>query len=132
MSVPATLSPEGKLRDGLRELCSYRTFEDVARELGVRIAHGPFVEALNGNGKPFEEETAEKLLELLSRMKELKAAVHEDYGVEPNWSQTDQIVNALTTRLLASVAHEAADPDEQQFRSLADVATAAVRLEEEQ
>lgn len=106
--MPATFSPEGRIDAGLRELgCSGRNFVDIAKNLNVRIAQGPFSEALSGK-KPFDTATAEKLLVVLDRMRDLQESV----GVAPiGWAMPQRVAVALTIRLASTTAAEFDDHD---------------------
>jgi len=119
----AVFSPEGRLEAGLRELdCSGRNFVDIAKSLGARIAHGPFSEALNGK-KPFDSDTAERLLEVLARMRDLDSEV----GLPLDWSRTERISNALVVRLASKISTELGDASLEPFaeRATKSVATGA-------
>src|SRR5215472_9640479 len=106
MNGVASLSAEARINSKLRELgCPGKTFVEIAKQLGARVATGPFSEALTGK-KPFDQETGARLLEILNRMQDLRVAVHKDYGIEIDWSATSKIANALTSRLLASITHD--------------------------
>jgi len=81
-----------------------RNFEWIAAELGTRIGHGSFVQALNGKKKNgLDQETATKLLNVVNRMTELRAAVQEQFHVEIDWS-SQKVVDALSMRLIAQMA----------------------------
>jgi len=98
----AALSPEGRLETGLRDLnCSGRSFVEIGKALGARIAHGPFSEALSGK-KPLDRETGTRLLDILQRMCELESEI--DAPID--WSRSQRVSNALTVRLVAKIAAE--------------------------
>jgi hypothetical protein len=100
--MPSTFSLEGRIDTALRELgCGGRPFVDIARDLGVRIAHGPFSEAMTDK-KAFDNETGERLLDVLGRMALLQSSV----GVPIRWSETQQVSDALALRLLSQIGTE--------------------------
>jgi hypothetical protein len=100
--MPSTFSVEGRIDTALRELgCGGRPFVDIARDLGVRIAHGPFSEAMTDK-KPFDHETGARLLDVLDRMALLQSSI----GVPIRWSETKQVSDALALRLLSQIGTE--------------------------
>jgi hypothetical protein len=92
-------SPEGRLQSALRgELdgCSDRSFAAIA---GVNVAE--FCRVMNG--KSLDHDEADRLLDLVQRMKELQTAV----GDAPiDWTKTDRVMIALAARLLDSIDPE--------------------------
>jgi hypothetical protein len=104
--MPAALSPEARVPKGLELFrCSGNAFVKIAKELGVRIAQGPFSEVLNQK-RSFDAGVGERLLEILDRMTNLQNAIGE---APIDWTQTDRVVNALTIRRIAQIAAESKD-----------------------
>ena len=100
--MPATLSVEGKLDAGLRELgCASMNFVNLSKTLGVQVSTGVFSEALSGK-RYLNREVGDRLLEILERMKSLQSEV----DVPIDWAITERISNALTTRLVAAIDRE--------------------------
>ena len=99
--MTATFSPESLIESGLRAFqCSGRNFVEIAKSLGIKISHGGFSEQIK---KSFDRDTAEKLLGILERMRDLQEAV----GDAPlDWSQTERVTRALTIRRIAKIAAE--------------------------
>jgi hypothetical protein len=99
--MTATFSPENRIEAGLRMFaCSGRNLVEIAKSLGVKISHGGFSEQIK---KSFDRDTAEKLLGVLERMRDLQEAV----GDAPvDWSQTERVTRALTIRRIAQIAAE--------------------------
>ena len=112
----AALSPEVKIKNGLRELnCAEYIFARIAGVVGkTRLAEG-----LAGQ-RGFERRDAEKMLEVLQEMQELQAAV----GVPIDWSRVDKVQIALTVRRVAKFAAETSD---HRMNEAANVATQNVR-----
>ena len=102
--MPATFSPEQRIESGLRVLgCSGRNFVEIAKTLGVKISHGGFSEQVN---KSFDRDTADMLLGILERMRDLQEVV----GDAPiDWAQTERVSRALTIRRIAQIAAELND-----------------------
>src|SRR5215467_9978933 len=102
--MPATLSPENRISTTLREIgCSMRNFEWIAAELGTRVGHGSFVQALNGKKKNgLDQKTATKLLNVVNRMKELREVVQAQFHVEIDWS-SQKVVDALSMLLISTI-----------------------------
>ena len=91
-----------KIANDLRRLnCSGLSFVKLARSLGSTIASGSFSEGLSGK-RNFDRATEERLLEVLQRIKSLQAEV----DLPLDWSQTERIATALTTRLVAEIDSE--------------------------
>lgn len=99
--MTATFSPENRIEAGLRVFrCSGRNLVEIAKSLGVKISHGGFSEQIK---KSFDRDTAEKLLGILERMRDLQEAV----GDAPvDWTQTERVSRALTIRRIAQIAAE--------------------------
>lgn len=118
----AALSPEGRIDTGLRSLqCSGRNFIEIAKALGARVGTGSFSESLNGK-RTFDRETGERLLEILSRMRELQDSV----SVPVDWARVEEITNALTTRLVANIAGEIGLTERDELSKMAEKARSAV------
>lgn len=101
--MPASLSPEGKIATGLRELnCSARNFVSLSRELGAKTSDAEFSRAMRNSTKAFDHELGTKLTEILDRMGELQSAVN----VPINWAASEKIATVLAIRLLAEVSAE--------------------------
>jgi hypothetical protein len=101
VGMTATFSPENRIEAGLRMFaCSGRNLVEIAKSLGVKISHGGFSEQIK---KSFDLDTAEKLLGILERMRDLQEAV----GDAPvDWAQTERVTRALTIRRIAKIAAE--------------------------
>ena len=102
--MTATFSPESRIEAGLRMFrCSGRNLVEIAKSLGVKISHGGFSEQIK---KSFDRDTAEKLLGILERMRDLQEVV----GDAPiDWAQTERVTRALTIRRIAQIAAEYGD-----------------------
>jgi len=101
--MPAALSPEGKIEAGLRELnWGGRPFVDTAKFLGVKISHGGFSQALSGK-KTFDRETADRLLDILERARQLQ---HEVGDVPIDFAASKKIAWVLTVRFVAEIDKE--------------------------
>jgi|SRR5262249_19961136 len=111
----ATYSPEGRIKNGLRELnCAESNFAKIAAIVGkTRLMEG-----LAGEND-FDNSTAEQLLSVLNEMKELQAEIDAPL----DWSKVDRIQTALVVRRVARVAAEMNDHG---FDSLALQATKGV------
>ena len=119
--MPATFSVEGKIAAALRELdCSANSFVALSKSLGARLSLGGFSEALSGRGKPFDHETAQRLLEVLERMRDLDAEI----GLPLDWSRTERISNALVVRLASKISKELGDASLEPFAARATNAVA--------
>jgi hypothetical protein len=115
----ATLSPENRIASGLRLFeCSARNFVEIARQLNIRTNTSALSEALNRK-QLLDNSIAEQLLEILSRMADLRDAV----DVPVDWSKTERIVTALTIRRIAQIA---ADEKDHSLDAAADTATKSV------
>ncbi len=100
--MPSTFSTEGRIETGLREVgCPGKTFVEISKILGVQVSTGGFSEAMTDK-KPFDHETAERLLDVLGRMALLQSSV----GVPIRWSETKQVSDALVLRLVSQTALE--------------------------
>ena len=99
--MTATFSPENRIESGLRMFaCSGRNFVEIAKSLGIKISHGGFSEQIK---KSFDRDTAERLLGILERMRDLQEAV----GDAPiDWGQTERVSRALTIRRIEQIAVE--------------------------
>jgi hypothetical protein len=99
--MTATFSQENRIEVGLRMFgCSGRSFVEIAKSLGIKISHGGFSEQIK---KSFDSDTAEKLLGILERMRDLQEIV----GDAPlDWAQTERVSRALTIRRIAKIAAE--------------------------
>jgi len=86
----ATLSPEAQIGNGLRELdCAESNFAKIAGVVGKsRLA-----ESLSGQ-KDFNLRDAEKMLEVLQEMRELR----DTSATPPDWKKVDEIREALAAR----------------------------------
>lgn len=116
-----TFSVEGRIATGLRELsCSGRSFVEIGKALGAQVSQGRFSEALIGQ-RYLDREVGDKLLEILTRMRELQSAVGD---IPIDWSRTERITTALAFRLVDKTANELAIEN-------ADVHQAAVDATEE-
>src|ERR1700730_1275928 len=95
----AAFSPEVKIKNGLRELnCAEYNFATIAGVVGKsRLAEGL------GGKRDFDRADAEKMLNVLAEMNELQAAIGE---IPIDWSRTDRIIVALTTRRIAKIEAE--------------------------
>jgi len=102
--MPATLSPENLIESGLRSFqCAGRNFVEIAKSLGVKISQGGFSEQMK---RSFDRDTAEMLLGILERMRDLQEVV----GDAPvDWAQTERVSRALTIRRIAQIAAELND-----------------------
>jgi hypothetical protein len=99
--MAATFSPENRIESGLRAFqCSGRNFVEIAKTLGLKISQGGFSEQIR---KGFDQETAQTLLGILERMRDLQDVV----GDAPvDWAQTERVTRALTIRRIAQIAVE--------------------------
>lgn len=119
-----TLSVEGRIAAGLRELsCSGRSFVDIGKSLGAAVSQGRFSEALNGQ-RYLSHEVGDKLLEILSRMREVQSAVGNDIPID--WTRTSQIATALAFRLVDKTATELQIEDHPEIHGFAVQATQEV------
>jgi hypothetical protein len=102
--MAATFSSENRIETGLRMFrCSGRNLVEIAKSLGVKISHGGFSEQIKNS---FDRDTAELLLGILERMRDLQEAV----GDAPvDWAQTERVTRALTIRRIAQIAAEDGD-----------------------
>jgi len=105
--MPATLSNESRIASGLRVLnCSGRSLVRIAKNCGVQISDGPFSEGMRTS---LDLATAEKLLSILERMRELQDSITEAAdGVTINidWRQIEKVSRALTMRLVQDTARQ--------------------------
>ena len=97
--MAATFSSENRIETGLRMFrCSGRNLVEIAKSLGVKISHGGFSEQIKNS---FDRDTAELLLGILERMRDLQEVV----GDAPvDWGQTERVSRALTIRRIAKIA----------------------------
>ena len=103
----AAFSPEVRILNGLRELnCSWHAFAKISSIVGKTRLH----EALGGLND-LEQKDAERLLDILSRMKELHQQLPADLQSVSsiNWSDHETIRAALALRLAAKIAKEFGD-----------------------
>jgi hypothetical protein len=114
-----SLSPEGRIRSGLRRLtCTENSFVKISQVVGRTrfvqgITDGP-------DQKDFDRDDAERMLEILGRMDELQEA-----AIAPiDWAQTDRVRTALTIRLAAKIERE--DYGSNQLDAAASAATKKV------
>lgn len=120
--MPATFSPQARFGSGLRILqCGYRNFCETGRSLGLRISSGPLSEWMTEK-RLLDHETEQRLLAILQRMEELQHSV----DIPVAWDRTDMVVNALTTRLLATIANELGLTERDELSKMADRASDAV------
>jgi hypothetical protein len=108
----ATLSNEQKIRDRLKQLgCGENAFVVFN---GV-VGRTRFFEAMSGKpGTQFKQEDAETLLRIIDEMEEIQSDLQNKLGYESNliaidWTRTDRIGAALTTRRVARYAVELGD-----------------------
>ncbi len=131
--MPAALSPENRIGSALRALeCSGRNFVALARMLGASISDTKLSLAMNDT-KPLDRETADKLLDVTDRMRELQSAIYTATDangvrlgfVQVDWGRTTQVADACTNRLMSMVGRDMGDPDQAQLQTAADSATRA-------
>ena len=106
MAVPM-YSPEGRMIEKLRNLnCAESSFAKLVVGIAgkTRIA-----EAFKDSAKAFPAEIADRLLERVSQMEELQAAVAP---IPIAWERTEEIRNALATRLAWRIQVELGIPDD--------------------
>jgi hypothetical protein len=108
----ATLSNEQKIRDRLKQLgCGENSFVVFN---GV-VGRTRFFEAMSGKpGTQFKPEDAERLSRVIDEMKEIQSELQNRLGNESNliaidWTRTERIATALTTRRVAKYAVELGD-----------------------
>jgi hypothetical protein len=122
--MQASLSPENVISNGLRGFgCSGRSFVALAKSLGVAISDGPFSEQLKTS---FDQKTADKLLAVLERMRDLTEAVglaSNNTSINIDWTQTVTISTALAVRQLAVIAAEQKADDRGAFAEFASATT---------
>ena len=95
--MPATLSPESRLAETLREIgCANQNFVLIARALGAETSNASFSRAMRDSTKAFDSRLAEKLLDVAARMVEL----HQSAGVPIAWERTDEIIAILVGRFV--------------------------------
>jgi hypothetical protein len=114
-----SLSPEGRIRSGLRRLnCTENSFVKISQVVGrTRFVQGITDEP---DQKEFDRDDAERMLEILGRMEEL-----QDAAIAPiDWAQTDRVRTALTIRLAAKIERE--DYGSNQLDAAASAATKQV------
>jgi len=95
----ATLSPESRIKNSLRELhCAEYNFAKIAGVVGkTRLAEG-----LAGQ-KDFDSATADRLLEIIQEMRELQKSVGI---IKIDWSHVERVQLALTVRRVNRIADE--------------------------
>ncbi len=99
----ASLSPETKIKNALRELnCAESNFAKLV--VGI-VGKTRIAEALNEEPKiqrDFNRGDSERLLEFIQRMRELQ----NEIDAPLDWSRTDKIGTALATRLANKIGLE--------------------------